>query len=212
MEKSNCCFSSNSPPEVKTSICELLGMRAVENPGAYLGLPTVWGRSKKGALQYVKDRIGGKMHGWKNLLLSQAGKEVLIKAVTQAIPAYPMSGESEVERNIKWQAPLAPYLKMNVDAAWLSASGHTGIGIIIRNHAGEFKCGKICRTTSISAVDAEARAVIEGLSLAANHGYSHMCVESDSKPLIHCCLGKIAKGAWELYPSLGRIQELKLKF
>lgn len=121
-------------------------------------------------------------------------------------------GESEVERNIKWQAPLAPYLKMNVDAAWLSASGHTGIGIIIRNHAGEFKCGKICRTTSISAVDAEARAVIEGLSLAANHGYSHMCVESDSKPLIHCCLGKIATGAWELYPSLGRIQELKLKF
>lgn len=38
------------------------------------------------------------------------------------------------------------------------------------------------------------------------------CVEFDSKPLINCCLGKIAKGAWELYPSLGSIQELKSKF
>ncbi|CAL9004798.1 unnamed protein product [Prunus brigantina] len=91
MEKSSCFFSANSPPDVKTSICDLLGMRNVENPGAYLGLPTMWGRSKKGALQYVKDRISGKMHGWKHLLLSQAGKEVLIKAVIQAIPAYPMS-------------------------------------------------------------------------------------------------------------------------
>ena len=31
------------------------------------------------------------MQGWKEKLLSQAGKEVMIKAVIQSIPAYSMS-------------------------------------------------------------------------------------------------------------------------
>ncbi|CAL2264584.1 unnamed protein product [Prunus armeniaca] len=102
--------------------------------------------------------------------------------------------ESEVVRSTLWQAPLTPYLKLNVDAAWFSNSGHTGIGIIIRNHHGEFKSGKVCWTTSMSVVDAEARAVIEGLSFAADQGYSHIWVESDSKPSSIAVWGKLPRG------------------
>lgn len=32
-----------------------------------------------------------KVHGWKQQFLSHAGKETLIKAVAQAVPAYPMN-------------------------------------------------------------------------------------------------------------------------
>lgn len=45
-------------------------------------MPIVWGRA---------DRIMNKLAGWKQNTLSQAGKEVLIKAVINAISNYTMS-------------------------------------------------------------------------------------------------------------------------
>jgi hypothetical protein len=39
----------------------------------------------------VKDRIWSRISNWKNKLLSQAGKEILLKVVAQSIPTYTMS-------------------------------------------------------------------------------------------------------------------------
>jgi hypothetical protein len=57
----------------------------------YLGLPPIIRRSKRQAFNDIKDCIWRKLQGWKEKLLSQAGQEVLIKAVIQAIPTYAMS-------------------------------------------------------------------------------------------------------------------------
>lgn len=65
-----------------------MGMCCWENPGRYLGLPTEWGRNKTSTLDWIKERVMSKLQGWKEGLLNQAGKEVLIKAVIQAIPTY----------------------------------------------------------------------------------------------------------------------------
>jgi hypothetical protein len=57
----------------------------------YLGLPSMIGRSKYSSLKQLKERVWRKIQGWKGKLLSQAGREVLIKAVVQAIPTYTMN-------------------------------------------------------------------------------------------------------------------------
>ena len=68
-----------------------LGVREVNRHEKYLGLPTIIGRSKKAVFSCLKERIWKKLQGWKQKLLSRPGKEVLIKAVAQAIPTYMMS-------------------------------------------------------------------------------------------------------------------------
>jgi len=40
---------------------------------------------------YLKDRIWKRIQGWKEKLLSSAGKDTLIKAVAHAIPTFAMS-------------------------------------------------------------------------------------------------------------------------
>ena len=57
----------------------------------YLGLPSHIGKHKKASFDYIKERIWKKLQGWEEKLLSQAGREILIKAMVQAIPTYMMS-------------------------------------------------------------------------------------------------------------------------
>ena len=49
------------------------------------------GQAKKQSFIILKERVWKKLQGWKEKLLSQARREVLIKAVIQAIPTYTMS-------------------------------------------------------------------------------------------------------------------------
>lgn len=91
LEKSNLFFSRNTPPERKEEIAHTLGVNEAVNPGSYLGLPIIWEGSKLKALAYVRDRVGKKVMGWQRKCLSFAGREVMIKAVINAIPIYSMS-------------------------------------------------------------------------------------------------------------------------
>ena len=56
----------------------------------YLGLPTLVGCSKYQAFTLLKDKVWKKLQGWKGIIISRAGKEVLIKAVAQSLPTYTM--------------------------------------------------------------------------------------------------------------------------
>ena len=90
-DKTNIFFSTNTQPDMQTRIQNILGMPAIRQYEKYLGLPTLIGRAKKHSFAYIKERVWRKLQRWKEKLLSQAGREILIKSVIQAIPTYTMS-------------------------------------------------------------------------------------------------------------------------
>ena len=90
MEKSEVSFSRNIEPQKKELLQMKLSFKAVDEHDKYLGLPTYVGSSKKQVFKSIQERIMKKLKGWKEGFLSQAGREVLIKAVAQAIPMYSM--------------------------------------------------------------------------------------------------------------------------
>jgi hypothetical protein len=56
-----------------------------------LGIPTYIGRSRTKCFEYIKEKIWKRLLGWKEKLMSMAAKEILIKAIAQAIPTYAMA-------------------------------------------------------------------------------------------------------------------------
>ena len=90
MKKSSVYFNSNTQEGKKAEIVSLLRVKVVDIFESYLGLPTLVGRAKYQTFSYLKDRVWKKLQGWKGIMLSRASKELLIKAVIQAIPTYNM--------------------------------------------------------------------------------------------------------------------------
>uniref|UniRef100_A0A2N9IPV8 Reverse transcriptase domain-containing protein n=1 Tax=Fagus sylvatica TaxID=28930 RepID=A0A2N9IPV8_FAGSY len=123
-EKTSLFFSTNTQHDIRQAICTELHTTSTGDLGKYLGLPPIVGKGKKQAFMDVKHKIANKLQGWKGKLLSQAGKEILIKSVAQAIPVYSMScfripdnlckeinsmvgkfwwGQKSTEKKIHWQ-------------------------------------------------------------------------------------------------------------
>jgi hypothetical protein len=90
-EKTAIYFSSNTSQATRQLILEFWGSQGASNFDKYLGLPAMIGRSKKSIFNGLKERIVQRLQGWKEIFLSKAGHEVLIKAIAQAIPTYAMN-------------------------------------------------------------------------------------------------------------------------
>ncbi|KAJ1256423.1 hypothetical protein BS78_K029100 [Paspalum vaginatum] len=84
-------FSIDTPPDVRNQILTELNISHTTQTDRCLGLPIHIGRSKKKSFEYIKQKIWGRIQGWQERLLSKAGKEILIKAIAQAIPTFAMS-------------------------------------------------------------------------------------------------------------------------
>ena len=74
-------FSKSTTNDTRNQIKLALGVPEIIQYERYLGLPSLVGRNKKASFNYIKDRVWKKLQGWKEKLLSQAGREILIKAV-----------------------------------------------------------------------------------------------------------------------------------
>lgn len=89
--KSRVYCSRSVTPREKEQLVEIFGVQTDDEKGMNLGLPYMIRRSKEEILSFVKEKVKNKLKRWKEKALTQVGKEILIKAVTQAIPTYLMS-------------------------------------------------------------------------------------------------------------------------
>ena len=101
-------FSKATDGAIKDQIKEASGVPEIMQYEKYLGLPSFVGKGKKASFNYIKEWVWQKIQGWEGKLLSQAGREVLIKSVIQAIPTYtmgcfkiPMGLRTKIEAMIK---------------------------------------------------------------------------------------------------------------
>ena len=81
-------FSKSTSEEKKREIKEAFRILEILHYDKYLGLSSLMGKHKKASFDYIKERIWRKLQGCEEKLLSQAGREIPIKAVVQAIPTY----------------------------------------------------------------------------------------------------------------------------
>lgn len=89
--KTSIFFSRNTNQAVRELITSTASICNTTSYEKYLGLPPFSGRSRVSSFTGIKGKIWERINGWKEKFLSQAGKEVLLKAVIQAIPNYTMS-------------------------------------------------------------------------------------------------------------------------
>ena len=115
-EKTTLFFSKAMPEETKRDIISFLGVPEIKEYEKYLGLPAVVGRNERASLTYIKERVWAKLQGWKEKLLSQAGREILLKAVVQAIPTFAMSC-------FKLPVGLCKEIEMQIRKVWWGERG-----------------------------------------------------------------------------------------
>ncbi|CAN6246168.1 unnamed protein product [Urochloa humidicola] len=89
-DKSAIMFSPNTGQEDREAVMGALNIQKQTMNERYLGMPVHVGQNRQNVFSYLKERVWARIQGWKEKTLSWAGKEVLIKAVAQAIPTFVM--------------------------------------------------------------------------------------------------------------------------
>lgn len=84
-------FNQNTPRQFRRVINGILGIKQSLNTSSYLDFLTSIGRDKIVLFSYTEEMTRLRVKWWKGKLLSQVGKEILLKSILSAIPLYVMS-------------------------------------------------------------------------------------------------------------------------
>ncbi|KAF5465338.1 hypothetical protein F2P56_015356 [Juglans regia] len=91
LEKTSIQFSRNTAKATQDFILSIAGVRSSMAYEKYLGLPTIVGKAREKSFRDILDRVRMRVSNQRVKFLSQAGKDIFIKAIVQALPTYSMS-------------------------------------------------------------------------------------------------------------------------
>ena len=90
----------------------------------------------------------------------------------------PLKIQTQVD--VKW-SPIFPSYKINVDAAIFSTQKAAGVGVLIRDHEGNFIAGLSKKIHApLGIIDSEAKAFETGIIFAKEVGIREFILEGDS--------------------------------
>lgn len=89
--------------------------------------------------------------------------------------------EGRQDTTTKWHQPAPGSLKLNVDASVTEGQNSFSLGMVIRNHQGDYIAGKVMRCVGrVPALEAELTGVAEALVWAQEVADGEVEIESDS--------------------------------
>lgn len=87
---------------------------------------------------------------------------------------------NHIQHSKKWIAPAEGNLKLNADASIFDEAYHFSIRMVVRDHQGQFVCGRTMKLAgSVSVLEAETAGILEALNWLDELPEQVSTVESD---------------------------------
>uniref|UniRef100_A0A803QAN7 Reverse transcriptase domain-containing protein n=1 Tax=Cannabis sativa TaxID=3483 RepID=A0A803QAN7_CANSA len=90
-QKSGVMFSPNTPLRCREEAKSIMNINGLKHSEKYLGNPFFFSAKKRKDFHFIKDKVKGRLEGWRAKNLSQAGRTTLVGSVLQSVPCYAMS-------------------------------------------------------------------------------------------------------------------------
>jgi ribonuclease HI len=109
----------------------------------------------------------------------------------QSLHRIETAGSNPPASTSPWTRPPEGMVKLNVDRSFILQDGTASVGIILRRHDGSIilsSCRVLVRCCS--ALEAELRALVEGVSLASEWCQEPILIETDSAEILQMIRSK----------------------
>ncbi|XXG79775.1 hypothetical protein AAC387_Pa09g0774 [Persea americana] len=148
----------------------------------YLGSCLRLGHGGVGDAEGLIQRSGKKFAGWNGSYLSPMGRKILIQPVISA-PAKLLDGSSGFPQE-KWSPPSEGFVKLNFHGTVNPIIEAIGIGGIVRDSKGEVKIAYSCLMGISHPLEAELKALHQGVFLCIRNGFKKVIIEGSCLILV----------------------------
>ncbi|XP_026433883.1 uncharacterized protein LOC113331389 [Papaver somniferum] len=115
---------------------------------------------------------------------------------------YGIYGKQDVRKNCisqheNWKKPPYDWIKINIDASFVSQNTNAGFALIIRNSAGGFLAAMAFSARARDVNQAESLVLLRALQWVQEMNLKNVIIEGDNRSVIECCNSSVEGFKWE---------------